>query len=75
MVAARYTEVELQLALLDNDLRWLEHLTPRQAESVLGRWEVDVLGSARRHPRPGERDAVVDAQRRSACSATDARTR
>ena len=28
MVACRYTEVELQLALLDRDLEWLERLSP-----------------------------------------------
>ena len=34
VVTARYTEVELQLALLDADLAWLEHLTPGRRPSA-----------------------------------------
>jgi len=38
LVAARYTEVELQLTLLDHDLAWLEHLDPAGAERLLDHW-------------------------------------
>ena len=39
VVAARHTEVELQLALLDNDLAWLE-LVPDERRRVVGEWEI-----------------------------------
>lgn len=38
LVVARHTEVELELALLDNDLRWLEDV-PQSAGPVLDRWQ------------------------------------
>lgn len=38
VVAARYTEVELQLTLLENDLAWLAHLDPGEAERLLDQW-------------------------------------
>jgi transcriptional regulator with XRE-family HTH domain len=39
VVVAHYTEVELQLALLDTDLLWLEHATPAYARTVLDSWQ------------------------------------
>ena len=39
-VAARYTEIELLVALLDNDLAWLERGASREARRVLDEWEV-----------------------------------
>src|SRR3954453_11499063 len=48
LVATRYTEVELQLELLDRDLSWLDRLepSPAEAEEVLADWTVrlDFLG-------------------------------
>jgi transcriptional regulator with XRE-family HTH domain len=38
-VAARYTEIELMLALLDNDLAWLERTNGVEARRVLDEWE------------------------------------
>ena len=38
MVVARHTEAELQLALLDNDLGWIEQLRPAAAEAILSGW-------------------------------------
>jgi transcriptional regulator with XRE-family HTH domain len=38
-VVAHHTEVELQLALFDNDVVWLEQATPREAEHALERWD------------------------------------
>ena len=38
LVAARHTEVELQVALLDNDLRWIDELELRAAEPLLEAW-------------------------------------
>lgn len=41
-VAARHTEVELQLRLLDRDLRWLESAPPAVAEHVVDTWRRDL---------------------------------
>jgi transcriptional regulator with XRE-family HTH domain len=60
LVAARHTEVELQLALLDNDLAWLERLDDR---SVLDGWDVRLLALLEVTLDPRER-ALVDAARR-----------
>jgi transcriptional regulator with XRE-family HTH domain len=38
LVAARYTEVELQLALLEADLRWAAEAPPAVRERVLETW-------------------------------------
>jgi transcriptional regulator with XRE-family HTH domain len=38
LVAARHTEVELQLRLLDRDLRWLESAPSAVAERVVADW-------------------------------------
>src|SRR4051794_9007335 len=39
VVVARHTEVELQLALLDNDLGWLEKRSGVEAEPILVQWQ------------------------------------
>jgi transcriptional regulator with XRE-family HTH domain len=38
-VAARYTEIELLLLLLDNDLAWLERTNGAEERRVLDEWE------------------------------------
>ena len=38
-VAARYTEIELLLALLDNDLTWLERTDGADERRVLDEWD------------------------------------
>ena len=43
-VAARYTEVELLLALLDNDLEWLERTEGFDERRVLDEWDVRLRG-------------------------------
>jgi len=60
VVAARHTEVELQLALLDNDLAWLERHDDR---TVLDTWEARLLALLDTTHDAGER-ALVDAARR-----------
>jgi transcriptional regulator with XRE-family HTH domain len=40
LVAARYTEVELLVALLDNDLAWLERAGDEHRRRVLDEWDV-----------------------------------
>ena len=63
VVTTRYTEVEHQLALLDADLSWVEHLTPGQAERLLTQWR-SKLGFLADQTHDGrEREAVADAQR------------
>lgn len=42
LVAARHTEVDLQLALLERDLRWLESAPLRVAEELGARWRADL---------------------------------
>src|SRR3954471_24382743 len=39
-VAARYTELELLVALLDNDVEWIERTDVREATRVLDEWDV-----------------------------------
>ena len=41
-VAARHTEVELQLALLQRDLRWLESAPAAVATDVVATWRKDL---------------------------------
>jgi transcriptional regulator with XRE-family HTH domain len=66
VVVAKYTEVELQLKLLDHDLEWLDHLSPPEAEQVVERWILalgfllDVTHDAR------ERDLLAEARDRLA---------
>jgi transcriptional regulator with XRE-family HTH domain len=44
LVAARYTELELLLALLDNDLAWIERAGGLDARRVLDEWDARMLG-------------------------------
>jgi transcriptional regulator with XRE-family HTH domain len=39
LVAARYTEVEMLIALLDNDLAWLERAGDEHRRRLLDEWE------------------------------------
>lgn len=48
LVVARHTEAELQLALLDRDLRWLEGAPPAAAERVVAQWRRDLAALADR---------------------------
>ena len=59
LVAARHTEVELQLRLLDRDLRWLESAPVAVAERVVEDWrrELRALREATFDPR---QRALVD---------------
>jgi len=70
-VAARYTELEFLLALMDNDLTWLERTGGEDRRRVLDEWEarlLDVdengLGS---HDRELLRDARARIRRGRAC--------
>ncbi|MFN8019874.1 MAG: hypothetical protein U0P45_17400, partial [Acidimicrobiales bacterium] len=64
LVAARHTEVELALALLDNDLGWCDVVAPSLAVPVLQQWQSRIgLLVEQSHDRR-ERDALADAARR-----------
>ena len=43
LVAARHTEIELQLALLDNDLAWLERTEGTHERPVLEQWQAKLV--------------------------------
>jgi transcriptional regulator with XRE-family HTH domain len=64
VVVTQYTEVELRLALFENDVVWFESVSPRQAELVLERWQraFAVLHDDSYDRR--ERSALTDAMRR-----------
>lgn len=80
LVACRHTELELQLALLRNDLDWLTCSRERppnseMARSVMKRWQtrLDALGAGVRYP--WERELIAEAQRElrqviAACTVT-----
>jgi len=60
-VAARHTEVELQLALLDRDLRWLEGAPPAVAARVLAEWRNELAELAGVTIDRRQRDLVTGA--------------
>ena len=60
VVVARYTEVELQLELLDVDLRWLEQVPDAEA-TVLDEWEVRLRALFDTTHDERERTALADA--------------
>jgi transcriptional regulator with XRE-family HTH domain len=61
-VVTRHTEVELQLALFDRDVKWLDQLSPGEAELVLERWDATfAFLSEQAHDRR-EREALDDAR-------------
>jgi transcriptional regulator with XRE-family HTH domain len=62
LVTARHTEVELQLSLLERDLRWLETAPAAMAARVLGVWRSDLAALAARTHDPHQRrllDAAI----------------
>jgi transcriptional regulator with XRE-family HTH domain len=62
LVVARYTEVELQLELLANDLAWLERTGPDG--SVLDAWQTRLLALLDQSLDGRERDALTAALER-----------
>ena len=65
LIVARHTEVELQLALLDNDLAWVERV-PQERARVVGEWEIKLRAVL---------DAAHDQHERAALTAALARLR
>jgi transcriptional regulator with XRE-family HTH domain len=64
LVAARHTEIELQLRLLDRDLRWLESAPRAVAEQVLLEWRRELRHLRDRTHDLRQRALVVDALER-----------
>ena len=60
LVAARHTEVELQLALLDNDLAWVER-APDERARVVGEWQIRLRALLDTAHDARERTALRDA--------------
>ena len=58
LVAARHTEVELQLSLLERDRTWLESAPPAMAAEVLERWRVELIALESATLDPVQRDKV-----------------
>jgi transcriptional regulator with XRE-family HTH domain len=63
-VAARYTEVEHLVALLDNDLAWLERAADADGRRVLDEWEARLLAVDDAELDRAERELIADARRR-----------
>lgn len=64
MVAARYTEVELLVALLDRDLAWLERTDGEHDRATLDEWEAQLLAVDDAKLDLRERELMRDARRR-----------
>jgi hypothetical protein len=64
VVAARHTEVELLVALLDNDLAWLERTDGSFDRRVLDEWDARLLAADGWHLDLRERELLRDAHRR-----------
>ena len=63
-VTARHTELELQLALLDRDLRWLEGAPSGVAARVTAEWRQRLAELAPRATSARDVAAIEDARRR-----------
>src|SRR4051812_49110230 len=63
LVAARYTEVEHQLALLDHDRNGLDRLPVADAERLVADWRIRLEHLARDAHDPRETEALADARR------------
>ena len=64
VVAARHTEVELLVALLDNDLAWLERTDGAFDRRVLDEWDARLLAADRGALDLRERELLRDARQR-----------
>jgi len=63
LVAARHTEADLLLALLERDRRWLEGAPPAVADRVIGQWRRDLAAAVDAALDPRERRRLADARR------------
>ena len=70
-VTARYTEVQHQLALLDNDIAWLERTGGEHAAAAVEQWDVRLLALLRASHDRREREALTSARRRLRTNVVD----
>jgi transcriptional regulator with XRE-family HTH domain len=63
-IAARHTEVELLVALLDNDLAWLERTDGSFDRRVLDEWDARLRAADAWHLDLRERELLRDAMQR-----------
>ena len=63
-IAARYTEVEYLVALLDNDFAWLERVDDGDTRRVLDEWEARLLAVDDGELDRSERELIREARRR-----------
>jgi hypothetical protein len=63
-VAARYTEVEMLIALLDNDLAWLERTGDDHRRRLLDEWQARLSSIDDDRVDHHERDLLHDARKR-----------
>ena len=63
-VVARHTELDLQLALLDQDLGWIEHTPDAHALALLESWQVRLGALAAELHDPREQVAAAEALER-----------
>jgi transcriptional regulator with XRE-family HTH domain len=61
LVAARHTEVELQLRLLERDRRWLESAPRAMAAEVMAEWRRTLIDLELRTADPRQRELVRSA--------------
>jgi transcriptional regulator with XRE-family HTH domain len=61
-VAARYTEIELLLALLDNDVAWLERTNGTDERRILDQWDARLLAVDDHHLDLREREMLREAR-------------
>lgn len=64
VVVTQHTEVELQMALFDNDVGWFDAVPPVRAEVALDRWEVTFRFLRDASHDMAERSAIDTALRR-----------
>jgi transcriptional regulator with XRE-family HTH domain len=64
LVVTQHTEVELQLALFDNDVGWFDAVPPARAEVALDRWDVTFRFLRDASHDAAERSAIDAARRR-----------
>jgi transcriptional regulator with XRE-family HTH domain len=64
VVVAQHTEVELQLALFDNDVSWFGAVPPARAEVVLDRWDATFRFLRDTSHDSAERSSIDNALRR-----------
>jgi transcriptional regulator with XRE-family HTH domain len=62
LVTARYTEIEVLLALLDNDLAWLERTNGADERRVLDEWEARLRAIDEHHLDLRERELLREAR-------------